>query len=340
MKRLKILVFEYITGGGLNKSELPEALAGEGLLMLQALLDNLAEIDAIEPIVMLDYRMIGKLNAKPINTHIIRPEHDCAQAFTQVLQDCDAAWPIAPETDFILQNLCEMVEQLGKLLLTSPASAVSVAANKWLAYEHLRQHSIATVNTQKLTDFNLSNDFNSGEWVIKSLDGVGCEDSYLITDQVEFVTLVAALDTSRYIIQPHLQGKKTSLSCLFKQGQGWLVCANCQHFTINNQQYHLAGISVNFTGDTARYGQLVSAVAKAMPDLWGYAGIDLIETDDQILVLEVNPRLTTSYAGIKAACGINCAQAILDLLTGDPYLQQTHNHSISIKVANQEYHAN
>ena len=37
---MKILVFEYITGGGFNKHELPDALANEGRLMLQALLDN------------------------------------------------------------------------------------------------------------------------------------------------------------------------------------------------------------------------------------------------------------------------------------------------------------
>lgn len=39
---MKILVFEYITGGGFNRQELPASLAREGRLMLLALLDGLA----------------------------------------------------------------------------------------------------------------------------------------------------------------------------------------------------------------------------------------------------------------------------------------------------------
>jgi len=53
---LKILVFEYITGGGFNKHELPDSLAKEGSLMLNALLDNLRSHVGIEITVMLDWR--------------------------------------------------------------------------------------------------------------------------------------------------------------------------------------------------------------------------------------------------------------------------------------------
>ena len=83
----------------------------------------------------------------------------------------------------------------------------------------------------------------------------------------------------RYIIQPHLQGAKTSLSCLFKQGRGWLVCANLQRFEFINQQYHLADIVVNHHPDLGLYQQLIDKIAQALPELWGYVGIDLIEND-------------------------------------------------------------
>jgi predicted ATP-grasp superfamily ATP-dependent carboligase len=47
--------------------------------------------------------------------------------------------------------------------------------------------------------------------------------------------------------------------------------------------------------------------------LWGYAGIDFIDTDAGPLALEVNPRLTTSYAGLRRAMGINPALLVLEL---------------------------
>ncbi|WP_411728482.1 ATP-grasp domain-containing protein [Methyloglobulus sp.] len=332
MKKLKVLIFEYITGGGLNKSDLPESLAREGLLMMQSLIDNLAGIDTVEPLIMLDFRIAGRLASKPANTHIIGLEQECHQEFIRLMSLCDAIWPIAPECDSILQTLCEEVGRSGKLLLTSSASVVAIVGNKWLTYGHLRRHSIATVETQRLASFS----FTPGEWIVKPIDGVGCMDSHLITDQEDFDTITAALDKGDYIVQPHLKGEKTSLSCLFKQGRGWLVSANRQQFAIINKQYHLTGITVNFTSDTSLYQALVNDVATAMPDLWAYVGIDLIETPDQILVLEINPRLTTSYAGIYAARGINCARAVVELLTGDPVLQPTRNQPVYIQINGQE----
>jgi predicted ATP-grasp superfamily ATP-dependent carboligase len=332
MKKLKILVFEYITGGGFNKSDLPESLAREGLLMLRSLLDGLAKIASVEVFIMLDSRMVENLPNQLKNSHIIDSEKNCHQEFTRLMVLYDAVWPIAPESGSILQTLCEEAERSGKILLASPAVAVAVAGDKWLTYGRLKEHSIATVPTQRLADFG----FTSGEWLIKPFDGVGCVDSYLTTDHEAFATITANLDKGKYLVQPHIPGEKTSLSCLFKQGRGWLLCANRQHFDLINKQYHLVGITVNFTPDISKYQNLLNEVAKAMPELWGYVGIDLIETLGQILVLEINPRLTSSYVGINEALGINCAEAVLDLLVDDPLLQPTRNQPIYITITGKE----
>ncbi len=66
--------------------------------------------------------------------------------------------------------------------------------------------------------------------------------------------------------------------------------------------------------------------------MWGYAGIDLIETAEQILVLEINPRLTTSFAGIDAALGVNVAEMVLQLLQGEPDINPLRNQAITINV--------
>lgn len=335
MKKLKILVFEYITGGGFNKSDLPESLAREGLLMLQAVLFDLSKLYTDEVCTLLDYRMVDKLPIQANSIHLIDSGQDCHQEFARLMTFYDAVWPIAPESEGILQTLCEAVEQSGKILLTSPASAVAVAGNKWLTYQRLSEHSVATVPTQCLVDFT----YTSGEWILKPLDGVGCEASYLVTNKQDFATLTASLNKEKYLIQPHIHGEKTSLCCLFKQGQAWLLCANRQHFELINKQYRLAGITVNGLSDTPCYQALAQAIAKAMPDLWGYAGIDLVETADEILVLEINPRLTTSYVGIHEALGVNCAKASLDLLEGNPHLQATHNQSVYLNLKREDIDA-
>ena len=325
---MKILVFEYITGGGFNKQVLPGSLEREGRLMLQALLDNLAAIDDIELIVMLDERLLGSVNAGgAIAT--IKPEDDVMQEFSRLAEQCDAVWPVAPEFDGILQALCQMVEQSGRILLTSPADAVALTGNKLRTYERLQQHGIATVAT-RLFD---TAEYQPGEWIVKSIDGVGCAESYLLEERQDFAAISSRLqDKARFIFQPHIQGEKTSLSCLFSQGQGWLLCVNLQRFEIINKQYQLTECLVNYKADFTPYRGLVQAIAQAFPELWGYAGIDLIETAEQIYVLEINPRLTTSFTGIYNGLGVNVAEQVLQMLNGEPRIHPVRSQSIAVKV--------
>ncbi len=309
--------------------------------MLNALLDNLIRLNSPEVTVMLDWRFIDLINETGINTVIIKPEHNITEEFARWTEQCDLVWPIAPEFDAILQTLCQTVESLGKVLLTSPAAAVAVAGNKFRTYELLKQHQIAVVPTlmfDKYLPLKICPEpveGASGEWIIKPVDGVGCADSYVVKPQdLDRMTL----SKGQYIIQPHLQGAKTSLSCLFKQGLGWLVCVNLQRFELINRQYHLTEVIVNHHPDLGPYRSVIAKIACALPELWGYVGIDLIETATQTWVLEINPRLTTSFAGIYDALGINIAEAVLQLLDGEPALKPIYDNPITVRTK-QEIHA-
>ena len=44
----------------------------------------------------------------------------------------------------------------------------------------------------------------------------------------------------------------------------------------------------------------------------GYVGVDLILTQDEALLIEINPRLTTSYIGLRQVIDFNLAEAIWD----------------------------
>ena len=251
---MKILVFEYITGGGFNKQELPDSLASEGRLMLQALLDNLRSCaehgNGIAVVVMLDNRVNGSINTAGFDTVIINPEQNSHEEFARLALHCDAVWPIAPEFDGILQTLCQPVELSGKILLTSPARAVAITGNKFNTYQHLKQHDIATVptrmfisDTRQLAQALVELDSASPtckveEWLVKPVDGVGCADSYILTDRLDFEQI--RLRQGHYVIQPHIQGKKTSLSCLFKQGM-WLVSVR-QLATIRHHQPAISSV--------------------------------------------------------------------------------------------------
>ncbi len=286
----KILIFEYITSGGVSHENLPDSLVNEGKMMVEALLANFLKFADIEIVTMQTTANVEK-------------------EFQQQLETVDAVWVIAPEFDGILERFCNYAEQANKILLTSPAKAVALTANKLKTFQILKAANIQTVPTEM---FDLTLNYNqTKEWIIKPIDGAGSENTFLLTAPNDWQKLPFL--EKNYIIQPHLNGDKTSLSCLFKNGSAQLVCINLQIFEIQNQQYALKKIDVNYKNDDGRYQKIAEKIAHAFPDLFGYVGIDLIEDENQCFVLEINPRLTTSFVDIERKVGMNIAELVLNL---------------------------
>jgi predicted ATP-grasp superfamily ATP-dependent carboligase len=69
-----------------------------------------------------------------------------------------------------------------------------------------------------------------------------------------------------------------------------------------------------------RAAALAGRALDALPPARGYVGVDLVLGNDpggrDDVVIEVNPRLTTSYMGLRAATPQNLAKAILDVTDG------------------------
>jgi hypothetical protein len=67
--------------------------------------------------------------------------------------------------------------------------------------------------------------------------------------------------------------------------------------------------------------RLARRAVEAVPGLLGYVGVDLIlgEPDDgsRDVVIEINPRLTTSYVGLRAMADVNLAEAMLRVAIGE-----------------------
>lgn len=287
---MKVLIFEYITASG----GASESLQCEGQMMLDALLKNFEKIPTIEIVIA------------------------TATHFQNQLKMVDAAWIIAPEFDNILEEFCRYVENANKILLTSPSKAVALTANKFTTFQILNAAKIQTVPTE-IFDSTKNYD-TTKEWIIKPIDGAGAESTFLLQSENDWSALPKF--GKNVLIQPHIYGEKISLSCIFKNGVARLLCVNLQQFEIENQQFKLKNIDVNVKQDDGHYQTLVSLIAAAFPDLFGYVGIDLIENKNACFVLEINPRLTTSFVGIETACRINVAECVLQLFESDLFISK------------------
>ncbi len=325
---MKLLVFEYICGGGMADQALPDSLVAEARLMLQALIDQLKDLDTIQLLIPLDKRC--NLVVLPANADIIWIDEQSPKNYlSDLIAQADAVWPLAPESQGLLADIAQQVLDQNKQLLLSSPTTVKLCSDKLATYHTLIAEQIPCVETLALNQ-NSPNQFPVS--VLKPMDGLGCEGSVVVDNPQQFQQLKSEL--THYIVQPYIAGQAVSLSCLFKQGQGWLLTCNQQHIQLKQQQFHLSACMVNVPNRYPEFYQnLLDKIAKALPELWGYIGIDLIETVEQgPLLLEINPRLTTSFVGIYPATGINVAEQVIQLLTNTPQIKPTQQHIVTVDI--------
>jgi tyramine---L-glutamate ligase len=93
-----------------------------------------------------------------------------------------------------------------------------------------------------------------------------------------------------------------------------------QRISEDGRLRYLGGELPLAAGFAERAQQLASRALAAMPPAIGFVGVDLVlgrEPDrSEDFVIDVNPRLTTSYVGLRAAARSNLAEAMLAVANG------------------------
>jgi predicted ATP-grasp superfamily ATP-dependent carboligase len=289
-------------------------------------------LPALSVSLVLDARCVSIAADFGLQAVLIQAGEDIQAVFTTLLATVDAVWLIAPETAGILQRLSEQVLAAGKRLLGCSPAAVALTADKWQTYQCLQHAGLPTPATQLL---RAQTPFLPGCWVIKPRDGVGCSTTWLVDTTTGYNAVLQQLaQPEDYLLQAFVPGKVQSVSCLFAGGRAWVLCVNTQQVSIHDQQFSLQACQVNSQPVTAAQQAWVQTLAQAIPGLFGYVGIDFIAGDtsnDADWLLEINPRLTSSYAGIYAALGVNVVEWVLAL----PELAQrqpTRNQSVCVAL--------
>lgn len=300
-------------------------------MMLEALLSDLLAVPGIEVITTRDARLPPL--SLPVQALPVSLKDDVWQRWEECIANADAVWPIAPETGGVLERLSRLVRTQGKMLLNSAPEAVMVTASKVATAQMLVVAGIAAVPTYVAAAWVGS---SSGPWVVKPDDGVGCEDTCLLSDAGEvqrWLNYNNRKDT--HVVQPYLPGDAASLSVLCRDGRALLLSCNRQSIELQQGMFRYRGTVLNgAVQHWDRCEKIAQAVVLAIPGLAGYVGMDVLIRDGEIIVVEVNPRLTTSYAGLARALGCNPARLVLDLHYNEHFswMQMFARHVVEINL--------
>lgn len=252
----------------------------------------------------------------PVDEIIWVDHEDYPQVFDSLVQKADAVLITAPETDGILARLSATCEAQGAPLLGSSSLAVSLAADKAACYRVFQDTGLPIPHTLQ-TNVGLA-EAAAGEigypLVVKPLDGVGCEGVSLVSNPEmlarALVLLREASQHEEILLQNYLEGTHASVSLLATKEAVVPLSLNGQQVEPGLPfSYHGGRVPLDHPAK-ARAFELAQAAVRLIPGLCGYLGVDMVLTAREAYLIEINPRLTTSYIGLRQVLPFNLAQAI------------------------------
>lgn len=322
---MKLLVYEHVAGGGFADEKISSNILSEGYGMLRALISDF-KAAGHDVTTSLDSRLtifnppIEVDDVIPISSH-----EELKKTLERLSQSVDAVYIIAPESGQVLQRLVETVEMAGGISLNCQVDAIKKASNKIKVYKTLKKIGLPVPETLIIS---LHEDIRQIKYavgelgfplVFKPVDGVGCRGLSVVRNENQITAAVDKIigeSPGKYFLAQRLiKGTAASVSLISTGEEALPVTLNKQTVTLalpNSDSSYTGGIIPLHHPLIEEALETTRKVAGALRDLRGYIGVDIVLTRDEPVVMEVNPRLTTSYVGLRTVMNFNIAQAIID----------------------------
>jgi predicted ATP-grasp superfamily ATP-dependent carboligase len=253
-----------------------------------------------------------------VEAYSLPPGADEPRAFQAAAQAADYALIIAPEFDALLETRCRWVEEAGGQLLGPSASAVQLTGDKLALAALLHACGVPTPPCQT------SHASLSFPLVLKPRFGAGSQATFLLREPGDLSECLKIARNEGWqgemVFQPFCPG--TPASVAFLVGPKEIIpLPPASQLLSKDGRFRYQGGRIPLPPDLAeRSVRIACQAVAAVPGLRGYVGVDLVlgpaADGSQDQVIEINPRLTTSYVGLRALARTNLAEAMLRVVQG------------------------
>jgi predicted ATP-grasp superfamily ATP-dependent carboligase len=295
---MRIFAYEYLSSGVAANASARSSLHAEGRAMLSALREDLSRCPGVQ---------VSTLRVQPA------AEED---AFRDLAAAADWSWLIAPEFDGILTQRSRWVEEVGGRLLGSSPQAIDATADKLLLSRFWASRNVSTPPTEKGT-YPL---------VCKPRFGAGSQATFLVHDEEELAQAQRQAHAEDWngelMLQRYVPGLAASVAFLCGGGKRRSLPAVEQRLSRDGRFRYRGGRLPLPENLDRRARRLAERAVEGIEGLHGWFGVDLILADAEDgsgdAAIEINPRLTTSYLGLRRSARFNLAEALLAMIRGSP----------------------
>ncbi|HSV49855.1 MAG TPA: ATP-grasp domain-containing protein, partial [Candidatus Acidoferrales bacterium] len=322
---MKITVYEYVSGGGFAGQPIPPGVLAEGYAMLRGIVADF-KAEGHEVVVLLDQR-IAKFKLPLAADKIIKisDSNQPEQILTDNATTNEAVYIIAPETDQTLKKLVKAIEATGKICLNCTSSSIAAVSNKARLYEFMQNNDYTTPKTLTLNTEQSEKNINTQitenltfPIILKPIDGTSGNAISKVKNPTEIEAAIKKIKkyskTPQFITQEYITGLSASVSVISNGQKAIAISLNKQQITLASpeaESSYIGGCVPLEHLQKQKAFALAERLVEAFSGLQGYVGVDVILGEDKPYIVDVNPRLTTSYVGLHAVSDFNVAEAIV-----------------------------
>lgn len=288
---MRLFLYEYATAQPFL--DVPESIRREGRAMFDALRRDALAIPNLE-LLTLECPFAAEERMR----------------FQSLAAKGDWSLIIAPETEGILLERCRWVDEAGGRFLGPTAEAIQRTGDKWETYLAWTKWGIKTAETW------LGPSPLKCQRVVRKLrEGAGSQGMEIVHPRQ-----IGTVDP-RWLFQEYIPGQAVSFAVLIDPvGNRLPLLPASQHLAQDGSFRYLGGSLPVDASLTKRVISLAMHALDAIPGLCGFVGVDLVlgeNTDgSQDYAIEINPRLTTSYVGLRTMAEDNLLGLLLDMAAG------------------------
>jgi predicted ATP-grasp superfamily ATP-dependent carboligase len=300
---MRVLVYEFMTASGIGRDPgSPEhGMYREGRAMRDAVASDFARIAGVEVVALDQFE-----------------DDDPEREIWRAAEECDWSLIIAPETDGQLDRDCWAVHSSKSRLLGSSVDSIRLTADKLALADHWRTNGVPAPAT---TDREPTA-CDAFPVVWKPRDGAGSTDTFLIRDRFEHTRALTSRNPVRpMILQEYVHGRPASVAFLCGPRERAPLLPGLQVLSDDGRFNYRGGELPIPPALAERAVHLARRAVECVPGLLGYIGVDLVlgdaEDGSRDSAIEINPRLTTSYIGLRALADFNIAEAMLRAARGE-----------------------